>query len=70
MKFRFNEKVIIKNGFYRGFGGRVIRFEEVKIKMPQDLFNKSQFFYDVKIVFEDHVQIERVNENDLRASLF
>jgi len=60
-KFSFKQKVYIKDGFYKGYKGIVLKF-------TQDKSKDKNIFYDVKIETEN--LIVTIEEQHLRGLKF
>jgi ribosomal protein L24 len=68
MKFRYNEKVRIRAGFYKGYKGRVISFKETNEKDKWGLF--PLIVYGVRIMIDEVEQIKEIKEAELEKVLF
>lgn len=61
MKFHHNQKIIIKNGYYKTFKGFIINHK----------IDKENTVYLIQIMKKDvKIKEEWINENDLKVSWF
>ena len=68
IKFRYNQKVTIRTGFYNGFKGTI---KEVEIKVQKDKYTEREIItYIVEVDAKDKILTEKFSENDLTSGFF
>lgn len=68
IKFRYNQKVVVATGFYKGFKGQI---KDIQSKMEKDKYTEREVItYIVEVDAKDKIITEKYSENDLRSSFF